>query len=260
MDHRDAQLYSVNVRMGNWLEETCLQSEKIKSYLAKRDRGELLVQKSQRMYASLLRPVVLNSTSEFLMYGEDVQLVCPDVRFPSWCDGSGGVALSCSSNDHNSELDGLGPGCIMTASPLTESCVRNCFKICGIGSSCEKGKPLKFGDTFAISPCVSSKPLFVAAAMPRLYAERGVSGHPVLKLVDEQDPYCRWTVAYWRTAMRREAEGLPVPNGARVVLKHNATNLNAAVETDFRIATFFGDHGSFGPPHQGSPQWGPVFI
>ncbi|XP_029343256.1 cilia- and flagella-associated protein 161 [Acyrthosiphon pisum] len=77
--------------------------------------------------------------------------------------------------------------------------------------------------------------------MPRLLAERGGSGHPALKLVDAQDPYCRWTVAYWRTAMREEAEGLPVPNGARVVLKHMATNLNAAVETDFRIATFFGN-------------------
>ncbi|CAI6344518.1 unnamed protein product [Macrosiphum euphorbiae] len=88
---------------------------------------------------------------------------------------------------------------------------------------------------------VFPQPLFVAAVMPRLYAERGVSGHPALKLVDAQDPYCRWTVAYWRTTMREEAEGLPVPNGARVVLKHNATNLNAAVETDFRIATFFGD-------------------
>lgn len=58
---------------------------------------------------------------------------------------------------------------------------------------------------------VFPQPLFVAAVMPRLYAERGVSGHPALKLVDTQDPCCRWTVAYWRTTMREEAEGLPVP-------------------------------------------------
>ncbi|XP_027849074.1 cilia- and flagella-associated protein 161-like [Aphis gossypii] len=239
--HRDTQQYSVNVRMGNWVEETRLQSEKIKTFLAKRDRGELLVQKSQRMYTSLLRPIVLNSTSEFLRYGEDAQLVCSDIRFPGWKDGAGGVALSCSTSDYRSELDGLGPGCTITASPLTESCVRNCFKICKIGSNCEKGKPLMFGDTFAISPCISSKPLFVAAVMPRLYTEQGVSGHPALKLVDAQDAYCRWTVDYWRVSMREEAKGLPVPNGARVVLKHTATNLNVAVETNFRIATFFGD-------------------
>ncbi|XP_060854380.1 cilia- and flagella-associated protein 161-like [Rhopalosiphum padi] len=127
----------------------------------------------------------------------------------------------------------------MTASPLTESCVRNCFKICRFGSNCEKGEPLMFGDTFTISPCISSKPLFVTAVS--LYTERGVSGHPALKLVDAQDAYCRWTVDYWRVSMREEAKGLPVPNGARVILKHIATNLNAAVETDFRIATFFGD-------------------
>ncbi|XP_025195591.1 cilia- and flagella-associated protein 161-like [Melanaphis sacchari] len=239
--NRGTQQYSVNVRIGNWVEETHLQSEKIKSFLSKRDRGELLVQKSQRMYSSLLRPVVLNSTSEFLRYGEDAQLVCSDIRFPGWNDGAGGVALSCSTSDYHSELDGMGPGCTITASPLTESCVRNCFKICGIGSNCEKGEPLMFGDMFTISPCISSKPLFVAASMPHIYTERGVSGHPALKLVDTQDVYCRWTVAYWRVSMREEAKGLPVPNGARVVLKHAATNLNAAVETDFRIATFFGD-------------------
>ncbi|XP_015378620.1 PREDICTED: uncharacterized protein C15orf26 homolog [Diuraphis noxia] len=227
MDHRDAQLYSINVRMGNWVEETCLRSEKIKSFLAKRNRGELLVQKSQRMYASLLRPVVLDSTYEFLRYGENVQLLCPDIRFPGWREGTGGVALSCSTSDHHSELDGLGPGCTMTASPLTESCVRNCFKIC---------EPFYYG-----GHTLFLMPLFVAAVMPRLYADRGVSGHPALKLVDAQDPYCRWTVVYWRKAMREEAKGLPVPIGVRVVLKHNATNLNAAVETDFRIATFFGD-------------------
>jgi len=55
------------------------------------------------------------------------------------------------------------------------------------------------------------QPLFVAVDMPRLYAERGVSGHPALKLVDAQDSYCRWMVAYWRKALRDEAEGLPVP-------------------------------------------------
>lgn len=55
------------------------------------------------------------------------------------------------------------------------------------------------------------QPLFVAAVMPRLYTEQGVSGHPALKLVDAQDAYCRWTVDYWRVSMREEAKGLPVP-------------------------------------------------
>jgi len=67
------------------------------------------------------------------------------------------------------------------------------------------------------------QPLFVAAVMPRLYAERGVSGHPTLKLVDEQDAYCRWTVAYWRTAMREEAEGLPVPVRKTTPFKNTKT-------------------------------------
>ncbi|XP_050422022.1 cilia- and flagella-associated protein 161 [Adelges cooleyi] len=83
-------------------------------------------------------------------------------------------------------------------------------------------------------------PLYVTVEMPRLSAEQGLSDHPVLKLTDTLDVYCRWRINYWNKTLQLEAEGLPIPNGTCVLLNHMSTNQNAAVERDFLLDTFFG--------------------
>ncbi|VVC26174.1 Hypothetical protein CINCED_3A005919 [Cinara cedri] len=207
---RHVQRYSVNVRQGNWVEDAWSQS------------------------------VVLDTAEEFLRYGQDAQIVCPDFRFPI-VSGGGGVVLSCSAGNSDTP-DGLGPDCTLTASEFTEPCVRNCFKISGLLNGCEDGQPVKFGDTFNIIPCVSSKPLFAAVVIPRLHEEdRALCGHAAVKLSGSPDSRCRWTVEYWNGKWRMEAEGLPVPIGTRVVVKHADTDLNLAVEKETRFSHFFGN-------------------
>ncbi|XP_050538196.1 cilia- and flagella-associated protein 161-like isoform X1 [Daktulosphaira vitifoliae] len=228
--------YSVNVREGNWVEETFLQGEIVRSFLEKKDKGELLIQKTRKMYASLLKPMTLSSSNEYIKYGEFTQLICPNIL--KVCKS--GVSLSCSVGGTALDEQELGLRFLLTGSPFIEPCVRNCFKILGFESGCDDGKPVKFGDTFAITPCVSSKPLYVCVEMPRLSVEQGLSNHPVLKLTDTLDVYCRWRVNYWKKNLQMEAEGLPIPNGTCVLLNHSSTNQNVAVETKFLLDTFFG--------------------
>ncbi|XP_050538197.1 cilia- and flagella-associated protein 161-like isoform X2 [Daktulosphaira vitifoliae] len=145
--------YSVNVREGNWVEETFLQGEIVRSFLEKKDKGELLIQKTRKMYASLLKPMTLSSSNEYIKYGEFTQLICPNIL--KVCKS--GVSLSCSVGGTALDEQELGLRFLLTGSPFIEPCVRNCFKILGFESGCDDGKPVKFGDTFAITPCVSSK-------------------------------------------------------------------------------------------------------
>lgn len=72
----------------------------------------------------------MNANDEFVRYGDNTLIVCPDVRFPG-SRAAAGLTLSCSlSGPISNPLDGLAKGCKMTASPFIEPCVRNCFKIC----------------------------------------------------------------------------------------------------------------------------------
>lgn len=76
--------------------------------------------------------VVLNAADEFLRYGQDVQLVCrvpPEVT--SGSDGCGSDVTLSYGISAEQLPNGLGSGSAVTASPFTEPCVRNCFKIRG---------------------------------------------------------------------------------------------------------------------------------
>ncbi|XP_027377347.1 cilia- and flagella-associated protein 161 isoform X5 [Bos indicus x Bos taurus] len=72
-------LYGPRVRIGNWNEDVYLEEEIMKDFLAKRDKGQLLIQRNRRLKENLLRPMQLSVSEDgYIHYGDKVMLVSPD--------------------------------------------------------------------------------------------------------------------------------------------------------------------------------------
>ncbi|XP_006075443.3 cilia- and flagella-associated protein 161 isoform X4 [Bubalus bubalis] len=72
-------LYGPGVRIGNWNEDVYLEEEIMKDFLAKRDKGQLLIQRNRRLKENLLRPMQLSVSEDgYIHYGDKVMLVSPD--------------------------------------------------------------------------------------------------------------------------------------------------------------------------------------
>ncbi|OBS76619.1 hypothetical protein A6R68_16933 [Neotoma lepida] len=51
------KLYGPGVRMGNWNEDAYLEEERMRDFLEKREKGELLIQKNRSLKKNFLRPI-----------------------------------------------------------------------------------------------------------------------------------------------------------------------------------------------------------
>nr|CAD7397802.1 unnamed protein product [Timema cristinae] len=125
----DIGKYCSNVRMGNWNEELFLEEEKLRLFLKRRERGELLVQKARKLFCNLLKEVSLALPGEYVKFGSVVQMVAPDV--PASRGGeSGKLGMVLAGLVGEKEVDCIQHfvhGCVLSASPLLTPCVRNAF-------------------------------------------------------------------------------------------------------------------------------------
>merc|ERR1712136_367242 len=70
--------YNPSVRVGNWNEDICLEEDLLKDFLGKKERGELLIQKTNNLLSTILKEVSLSvSTDGFIHFGDTCMLVNP---------------------------------------------------------------------------------------------------------------------------------------------------------------------------------------
>ncbi|XP_021942340.1 cilia- and flagella-associated protein 161-like isoform X2 [Zootermopsis nevadensis] len=218
--------------------------EKIKSFLEMRDRGELLVQKARKLFCNLLKEVALAVPSEYVKFGDVVQLVAPDM--PRKCRGTEGeLGVALSGLVGEKEVDSIQhyvEGSVMSGSSHLTPCVRNSFVIRSGDCLKRDGEPLKFGQDFNLCPVVnlSGHELYVQSEVRRLDSQVGPSGYPELSLTSHRNTYCRWRALCWDPLQRPETEGSPVPPNCRLVINHAPSNRNMAVEHQHWFQTYFG--------------------
>ncbi|XP_026470610.1 cilia- and flagella-associated protein 161-like [Ctenocephalides felis] len=235
--------YSANTRIGYWNETLSMEDEQLKLFLRKRERNELLVQRSRALFCNILKQIELTCNEKGLKYGDVVQIVAPDMPNSVSCKDGNGLALSGLVNER--EVDyvlKLANGCQLTMSPCLVPCVRNSFIITSPDDTEKVGEPLLYGDDFALQCYESHKdiPLFVQSPLLTVTGTRGPKEHQPLSLTCTKDRYCRWKALAGDHHIRFETEGMPVPANTRLVINHSSSNKNLAVEFGAWWLTFFG--------------------
>ncbi|KAH9637648.1 hypothetical protein HF086_009316 [Spodoptera exigua] len=146
--------YNNSVLIGNWSEERLKNEYEFKLFLRKRDRRELLLQRSRTLFSNLLRerPMAISGTN--VLYGFNVQVVASDMpASPKMVGGKQnyGLAMSILVMDRQVDyMQNITDGCLMTLSPITTPCCRNTFVIISAKDENIRGKKMKYGDEFLL--------------------------------------------------------------------------------------------------------------
>ncbi|XP_055970397.1 cilia- and flagella-associated protein 161-like isoform X5 [Sorex fumeus] len=130
-------LYNPRVLLGNWNEDLFLEEDLMKDFLEKRDKGQLLIQRSRRLKETLLRPTKLSVSADgFIHFGDQVLLVNPSYEEKEADLFLGGDLSLCMSPDEIQAYlaHGLEVPCGLSAAQTRAPLGRNTF--CVLSSSC----------------------------------------------------------------------------------------------------------------------------
>ncbi|XP_031769107.1 cilia- and flagella-associated protein 161 isoform X2 [Galleria mellonella] len=146
--------YNNSVLIGNWSEERLKNEAEFKLFLRKRDRRELVLQRSRTLFSNLLKERPLAISGTFVLFGFNVQLVASDMpaKFKSETDKTQyGLALSSLVSERQVDyMQNINDGCLMTLSPITTPCCRNTFVILSTENESIHGEKMNFGDEFLL--------------------------------------------------------------------------------------------------------------
>ena len=74
-ENAGSMAYNPGVRIGNWFEDLCLEEDNIKDFLLKKEKGELLIQKTSNVKSTILAPVELSTSPDgYVHFGDIVVL------------------------------------------------------------------------------------------------------------------------------------------------------------------------------------------
>nr|XP_034836470.1 cilia- and flagella-associated protein 161 isoform X3 [Maniola hyperantus] len=86
--------YNNSVLVGNWSEERLQNEYEFKLFLRKRDRRELLLQRSRNLFSNLLKERPLAISGTFLLFGFNVQVVASDMPYSTKDENSRGQKMN----------------------------------------------------------------------------------------------------------------------------------------------------------------------
>ncbi|XP_076465536.1 cilia- and flagella-associated protein 161-like [Babylonia areolata] len=238
--------YNPSVLVGNWNEDIQLEEDTLKNFLEKREKGELLIQKTQNLTGSLGSQIELSVSQDFAIHiGDKVMLKCAAAKdqqkYSAGVDPRQGCVVALNITDPNALLQKnvQGPvvatGC-RTVSPnqRTVFCVES-VDGSGNGSQLRYGEPFYLttvGDNTGKLYLCSDKVMFNKCAKK--------SRHQEVSLVPEPSFLTRWMVQHQNPLVRLEYEHQPVEANTELVIVHCKTNSCLAVEDKFNLRTPFG--------------------
>ncbi|KAJ8723784.1 hypothetical protein PYW07_007764 [Mythimna separata] len=146
--------YNNLVLVGNWAEERLKNEHEFKIFLRKRERRELLLQKSRTLFSNLLKEKSLAISGKFVLYGYNVQVVASDIPAKPKVAGAmqkNGLAMSILVRERQVDyMQNISDGCLMTLSPILTPCCRNSFIIVSAWDDNKRGDQMKYGDEFLL--------------------------------------------------------------------------------------------------------------
>ncbi|XP_013383002.1 cilia- and flagella-associated protein 161 [Lingula anatina] len=238
--------YNPSVRVGNWNEDIQLEEDTLKDFLEKRAKGELLIQKTHRLYENILKKVDLSiSRDGFVHFGDVVMIMNKGAedktKYSSGVDPRGDSAICANMSESKMyEANKIEGPCGVSGSRMLEPCVRNAFVITSIDGTPNE-TPLMYNQPFHLKTTPDKGGdllLFSDRATFQNSAKR--SRHQEVCLVPEASYLTQWMVLPFNPQLRMEYELAPVPANEKVVIVHCKTNNALCVESDFLLKTPFG--------------------
>ncbi|KAJ8723814.1 hypothetical protein PYW07_007794 [Mythimna separata] len=237
--------YNNSVLVGNWAEERLKNEYEFKLFLRKRERRELLLQKSRTLFSNLLKEEPLLISGTYVLYGFNVQVVASDMPAKPKVAGPKqkyGLAMSILVRERQVDyMQNINDGCLMTLSPILTPCCRNSFLIVSAWDDHKRGDQLKYGDEFLLQAENYADP-----KAPPLYVRYAPAGAPEpkdrmpLRLSAVRDSNCRFTTIPLLPCDRLEGLGSPVKTGARLIIKNLVADKSLCVMYQNWMQTFFG--------------------
>ncbi|XP_026320152.1 uncharacterized protein LOC113230434 isoform X2 [Hyposmocoma kahamanoa] len=204
--------YRNEVLCGNWSEERLKNEYEFKLFLRKRDRKELLLQKSRTLFSNLLMERPLAISGMFVLFGYNVQVVALDMpgfgnpNFAIWHSTSPSYTWGAFTKDESIH-----------------------------------GEKVNYGDEFLLKAENYGDP----DAAP-LYVRYNPEGTPApkdvmpIRLSTSKDTNCRWTTSPLCTKDNLELLGSPIRTGTKLLIKNCVADTNLAVMNQNWMTTFFG--------------------
>ncbi|XP_067939730.1 cilia- and flagella-associated protein 161-like [Watersipora subatra] len=238
--------YNPSVRVGNWNEDIQLEEDTVKDFLEKRERGELLIQKSADFAAIVLKEARLSVVNDASVHiGDTVQLVNPMAK---------------DRTKYFANIDPRDESCLsvnISASKLLEE--RKIAGTCQISSSVQHilpvarntfiiesvdGAPLQsqlhFNQAFCIRTTQDGGNLYLSSDTLSIQRQAKKSRHQEVLLVPERSYLCQWHVISLNPQLRMEMEGRPVPANERVIIVHSKTGQALCIEEAHKVKTMLG--------------------
>nr|XP_048291311.1 cilia- and flagella-associated protein 161 [Myodes glareolus] len=240
-------LYGPGVRMGNWNEDVFLEEERMRDFLEKREKGELLIQRNRRLKKNLLRPMELSVSQDgFVHYGDKVILVNPNHARGEEAGVflEGDLCLCVSPDEIKAQLcDELEIPCAVSAVQTTVPTGRNTFTI--LSDSTDRsavGQVLRYGQSFClgIAAGLECKMLYLSSDHRTLLKSSKKSWLQEVTLTDENSHLNCWQATFLDPQLRLEYEGFPVRANEKLVIYHRHTNRALAAHRHLPLRTYFG--------------------
>ncbi|GAB1292294.1 Cilia- and flagella-associated protein 161 [Apodemus speciosus] len=240
-------VYGPGVRMGNWNEDVYLEEERMRHFLEKREKGELLIQRNRRLKKNILRPMQLSVSEDgYVHYGDQVILVNPDHVLGEEAGAfmRGDLSLCMSPDEVKAQLsDDLEIPCGVSAVQTIVPMGRNTFTILSDrANSCDVGQAVVYGQNFClgIAAGLEGKMLYLTSDHRNLMKSSVKSWLQEVTLTDEVTHLNCWQAAFLDPQLRLEYEGFPVRANEKIVIYHCHTNRALAVHRNLSLRTYFG--------------------
>ncbi|XP_031243081.1 cilia- and flagella-associated protein 161 [Mastomys coucha] len=240
-------LYGPGVRMGNWNEDVYLEEERVRHFLEKREKGELLIQRNRRLKKNILRPMQLSVSKDgYVHYGDKVILVNPDhvLGEEAGVFMRGDLSLCMSPDEVKAQLsDALEIPCGVSAVQTIIPTGRNTFTILSDRTdSCDLGQVVGYGQNFCLGIVagLEGKTLYLTSDHRTLLKSSVKSWLQEVTLTDEVTHLNCWQAVFLDPQLRLEYDGFPVRANEKIVIYHRHTNRALAVHRNLFLRTYFG--------------------
>ncbi|KAM9311909.1 cilia- and flagella-associated protein 161 [Gastrophryne carolinensis] len=241
----NVRTFSPSVRIGNWNEDVSLEEDLLKDFLEKREKGELLIQKSSNFKKAILHKTELSMSRDgYLHFGDMVMLLNPENSEQSLSNPRpifGNYTLSVSPDDSALHLQSqLTAPCGVSGSSNVKPCARNAFIISSVDGS-ELGQPLVYGQNFALRTTDDFMGHLYLTSDQKTFLKSSKKSHlQEVGLTDQPSYETCWQAVYLDPQMRMENEGLPVLANTKLLIVHSKTNRCLAVLRKYILWTLFG--------------------
>lgn len=238
--------YNPSVRVGNWNEDIQLEEDTLKHFLEKRDRGELLIQKTHDLKSSMGAPIGLSVSQDFCIhFGDKLMVKCSAAKDQAQ-HFSGQIPrqaclVSLNLGDPMAVLEKTVTGPVVATGSFDLSPnQRTVFCIESVDGG-RLGAKLTYGEPFYLSTCgESTGKKYLRSDKVTFNRCARKSRHQEVSFDDEPTYLCQWMVQHKNPVLRLEYEHEPVEANQQLVIVHCKTNNCLAVEDKFVTRTPFG--------------------